>query len=143
MGKPVKKTVARGASVHLANPETVLSGPVGERPEDAPLESLLAEGRRLSVSPEGRVIRVSDEKGEIELTVEITETGPRLRFRGADILLEGTGRLALSGEEVEVRSEKAVTIEGHAVEVRSRRGDVKVDANDDVRINGERIFLNS
>jgi hypothetical protein len=143
MGKSSRKTVAKGASVHFANPQTILTGPVSERPEGEPLRALLAEGRKLDVESGGRTLRIEGRDGEVELTVEITETGPRLTFTGADLRLEGTKRLELTGEEVEVRSEKAVSVEGHAVSVRSRRGNVSVDANDDVRINGERIFLNS
>lgn len=103
--------------------------------------------------------------GTVVLTVELTAQGLTLRFEQADVKLKNQGAVSFDCEQFRVRAE-SVDIEslgnirslahgnhemaagdtakviGHAVSVVSRRGDVSVKANDDVRIDGERIWLN-
>ena len=95
--------------------------------------------------------------GEVQLRISVTEKGPVLRFRVADLDIETTGRLRLDCSSFELRADEAsYVIEGDVTEriegdlevsanacsIQSRRGDVRVWANDDVRLNGERVRLN-
>lgn len=105
--------------------------------------------------------------GNVELAIRFTEQGPVLSFQAAAIDLTTAGDIRMDCERLQVhaRREVAVTSDGdlretvagarsvavggdstlaaHSVEIASRRGDVTVKANDDVRIKGERVRLNS
>lgn len=162
-----------------------IAEPVSAAPEEAP--SLLdriaeaspdeGEPRRLSLAS-GRVVEAREEpggrdrltiknpSGEVELEIRMTERGPLLRFRSADLELEATRDVKVRCNDFEVHAEGSITqeakkdlrqrIHGHAdVKVRGRmtlaarearlqgkRGNVQIEANDDVELLGERIKLN-
>ena len=110
-------------------------------------------------------IRVTSPEGETELQVEFTPQGPVLRFQSAALDLQADavrlqcrtfelqaseqiversgGRVdrSAAGDVKETIGGDLVT-EARIVEVRARRGDVRLRANDDVRLNGERVKLN-
>lgn len=128
----------------------------------------LPSGRAVTVeSGAGERLYVRGPAGEVELSIRFTAQGPVLNFSAAAIDLKSEGAIRMECERLDVhaRSEVAVTSDGglretvagarvsevggksslvaHAVEIASRRGDVAVKANDDVRIDGERVLLNS
>ena len=96
--------------------------------------------------------------GQIELTVRLTPEGPILVFQGADIQLDGTRDVSIRCDTFHVAAKKSVNIESRgnlseriegrvsmeakSVEVRATLGSVSLEANDDVALTGERIFLN-
>jgi len=136
-----------------------------------------AETRRMTLSS-GRVVEAQAEgegrdrltiknpSGEVELEIRMTERGPVLKFRAADVELEATRDVKLACDNFHVEARGAIVeeaggdlrqrIKGNAdVKVRGRmtlaaketrvqakRGNVQVEANDDVEILGERIKLN-
>lgn len=151
--------------------EPVIIGPQASAPrlEDLAVRRPLDSGRRVEVESPGDgtdhvVIRSPD--GEVELEVVLGEEGPRLRFRAAEIQLESQGRLGLRCEDLDVHAsgrirqvagggleQKVVgdaqlsvsgdlTSEARTTRIESRRGDVRIRANDDVLLNGERVKLN-
>jgi hypothetical protein len=109
----------------------------------------------------GKVLRVtSDEdrervvvlnaRGGVELTLELTERGARLVLDAADVELRATRAVAVACDtftiaartfEVEA-SERAVITAADAA-LTATTGDVAITANDDVKVNGERVLLNS
>lgn len=128
----------------------------------------LDSGRSLEIESPGdgtdRLV-VRGETGEVELDVTLTAEGPRLRFRSAELALETEGKLKVRCEELDVRArgtiyqecggldqrvagDARVSVRGElrqralSTEIRSLRGDVDIRANDDVRLNGERVKLN-
>jgi len=104
--------------------------------------------------------------GEVELRVELTAGGPLLRFRAAGIALEAAGKVEVRCDEFDVEARRAIversggelrqeaagdaTVrakgdlrqEARICEIRAVRGDVKITANDDVKVAGERVRLN-
>ena len=137
-------------------------------PTPAAREIDLASGRRVTVEEDEQDrLTVRGPEGEVELRVRFTATGPVLTFAAAAIDLKTPGRLDLECGRLRVRSRNGVEIEAggdlvqniegdhilragggsqveaHAVEIRSRAGDVRLHANDDARIEGERVLLNS
>lgn len=155
-------------------------------PPDSPLAELFPEppqarstpladhptapsGRTVAIDPVGDaddLVTIRGASGEVELQIRMTEAGPVLRFRCADVQLQSTGAIRLDCEEFHLNARRGmveetggnlrVVVAGDAsrsirgdlhdeartVEVRSRRGDVLIRANDDVRLNGERVKLN-
>jgi uncharacterized protein (DUF2345 family) len=92
------------------------------------------------------------------LTIEVTAAGPVLRFDGPTLSVEAAGELAIRAETVSIEARNGLSlaaggdarvavggdleIAAHAQTLRARAGDVQVVANDDVKLNGERVLLN-
>lgn len=99
------------------------------------------------VSPEGRPI----------LAIEVGPDGPVLRLEG-DVTLRLGGALRVDAEELELHGRRGVSLtsggemkiasegdlssEGLRQRITSTRGDVQVEANDDLRLDGERVMVN-
>jgi hypothetical protein len=105
----------------------------------------------------GQVIRLIGPVGAQALTIELTPQGPRLALgSGLTLALSGPltidaervaihGRTAVaitSGGELQVQAASDLAVGGRITTVTADLGDVKVKANDDVRLNGERIMMN-
>ena len=128
----------------------------------------ISSGRTVCVAQdrgEGTVTIVGP-GGEIELMVRITAQGPVLSFGGDSITIETKAdlglrckRFALEAEqeirlhskgdfrqvvegEASLRVKKDLEISAQAVVVKGRLGEVAIEANDDLVLNGERVLLN-
>jgi hypothetical protein len=104
------------------------------------------------------LIRLIGPEGRLTLSIIVTPTGPVLRFEGPGLLIESSGALAIDAEHVAIRGREGVALvsggdakivaegtfdtEAHRQNIRASRGDVNVYANDDVKIDGERIRMN-
>lgn len=110
-------------------------------------------GRTVQVQStgEGDRLTVRAASGFVELEVRFSERGPLLRFSGADVELQATGRLRLEAQTIEaharedarITAARNLVLQGDEVNLKAERGDVKVEANDDVKLLGERIRLNT
>lgn len=133
-------------------------GPAGDADEtsEAPPEPSrvlrLRSGRSVEVEEgeDGEDLSVRAPDGRIELSIRLTDRGPVLHVRAADLVLEGERSVEVACDDFRVRARNAMDlsaggnarVEGHAVDLESRRADVSLKANDDVRLDGERILLN-
>lgn len=150
------------------------SPPSTAPPRDVPADSeagtlQLASGRSLqwqALDDGTEHVRIHGVGGEVELHVALTEDGPRLRFKAADLALEADGKVQVDCEEFNVQARSAIVqhtdgdleqraagnavvvadgdvrMSGQTAGVRAKRGDVRLKANDDVKLTGERILLN-
>lgn len=98
-----------------ASSQSMETEPAGERSEE--LSFRLEPGSVSVVAPGGVVV----------LSLRLAGAGVRLEIARPELTLSVPGQLVLEGE---------------AVTVRARRGDLRMEANDDVRVVAERIFLN-
>ena len=109
----------------------------------------------------GKLLRVTSEedrervvvvnaRGGVELTLELTESGARLVLDAADVELRAARGVAVACDtfkvaartfEVEATERAAITAPDAALTATT--GDVVITANDDVKVNGERVLLNS
>lgn len=119
-------------------------------------------------SPDGTErVTLRNPRGDTELELVVTERGPRLVVRAAELEMVTPGRMRLACESLEVEARAGVRVEAggdfethvagdhrvevtgkselsaHAAKVTARRGELGLEANDDVRLDGERILLNS
>ena len=109
---------------------------------------------------------IRNPSGEVELEIRMTERGPLLRFRAADVELEATRDVKVSCNDFHVKAEGAIveeaggdlrqrirgsadvkvrgrmTLAARETRVQAKRGNVQIEANDDVEILGEKIKLN-
>lgn len=105
----------------------------------------------------GGVLRLVAADGAQPLEIEVGPRGPLLRLRaGIGIVVDGPISLSAqavaltareeislnSGGGIALRADGDVTSEGRDNTIVARLGDVAIRANDDVRVNGERIKLN-
>ncbi|KIG16485.1 hypothetical protein DB30_04398 [Enhygromyxa salina] len=116
------------------------------------------EIRRTREGGESDTVELFNHGGAVMVVIELSERGPILRFEGPGLTLRATGELILEAERLKLRSEKGLDIETggdlrlHAdgdlhstariQTIRAELGDAVVEANDDVRIDGERVLVN-
>ncbi len=115
---------------------------------------------------DGETLTVQGAGGQVELRVCFTESGPVLRFDAPSLMLSNSGDLSLRSRNLELCAqenlsvrvggdlEQQVTggaklkvgedldISAQAASLRGRLGEVCLEANDDLVLNGERVLLN-
>jgi hypothetical protein len=126
----------------------------------ASTELMLAGEQLLQVQrhSHAHVLRLFGSDGALCLTILVTPEGPVIQLDTGNVTLQVSGALAIDAQSIALRSREGITLDaegdatvrvaGHLqTEARSqaitaRRGDVAVYANDDVRLDGERIRMN-
>jgi hypothetical protein len=127
----------------------------------------LPGGRTLTLVENTRALHIADRNGVIELEIQLCETGPVVRVRASAVHVEASGELTVGCERFELRAREGIHLtsdrdltasvagdldcraarhahwEGQSVRVRASRGEAQLEATDDIRIDGERILLNS
>lgn len=81
-------------------------------------------------------------EGATELSVILTEHGPKLVFESADIQIVTPNKVAVECRSFEVKAHEELELSGATASIKARRGDVKVEASDRVSLVGEQIRLN-
>ena len=127
-------------------------------PEDRVLA--LTGGHELALSRAGEqdVLQIRGTGGQVILTIEVTSRGPVLRFEGASLTLEAAGDLSICADTLRLSGRSGLALESqgdvrletpgdlHLVarvqNIRASLGNVNIGANDDVRLNGERVMVN-
>jgi hypothetical protein len=129
--------------------------------QPAPSREIALRGdRRLVVvrDDDQDVVQVVNADGAVALTIQITALGPVLRFEGASLVLQAAGELVLDAGRLRLHGREGVTVttdgdvavraagelstEARLQTIHASHGDVRVTANDDVRLEGERIRMN-
>lgn len=123
-----------------------------EEDVEAGTELALAGDRRLVLRRgEGRDELVLLERdGRMSVNVSITEAGVSLSIGGASLALEVERDLEIRADKIALhgRSDLSLTTEGRlestarSVRVETTHGNIELEANDDVKIDGERVLLN-
>jgi hypothetical protein len=112
----------------------------------------------LERTDDGNLLTIVGADGQVRLSVQITPAGPILRLEGSGLMIQTTGDLAIDAQRIALHGREGVAISSGAnasiqvageltTEARSQNisavlGDVSVHANDDVKLNGERVKLN-
>lgn len=101
-------------------------------------------------SADGHVLRLVGPGGCQRVEIAITPQGPVLRLHGG-LRLEMTGELSVDAKRVALHGREGLSLSSGVdasivaagdLNVRADLGDVKVTANDDVCIDGERVRMN-
>lgn len=135
--------VEKEQRLSLAGGQTLVLTRSGHPTGPLPAEDLLQ-----IVGPQGRptiVIRVGDHGTSVELAggpVVLNVDGD-LRIEADRLQLHARDRLSLSSaQNAEIAVGESLTTTAKRQSVTSTRGDVSILANDDVRLDGERIRMN-
>jgi uncharacterized protein (DUF2345 family) len=126
-----------------------------------PLHSVeLARGQRLEVErgPGEDVVRLIAGDGKVTLSIHLTPEGPVLSCEAAALAVRTSGRLSLEAEHIRLHGRAGLELSSGGDVVVSTPGDlhshariqnitadlgnVNVKANDDVKLNGERVMVN-
>lgn len=135
--------------------------------ESNPPNVPLTGGRELRIERgEGQdVLHVLDPLGQSQITIEVTAAGTVVRASGPKLRLESAGELELSAKKLSLDAEQisvraragldlhsesdarlsadgALETSGRSQLHRAELGSVRVQANDDVRLDGERVMVN-
>ena len=120
----------------------------------------LVGDQQLSVERRGSndVIVVAGSEGEISFSITVTPEGHVLQFEGAGLLIQTSGSMRIEAEEVRIHGrEKLALTSGGDLDIRAAGdvqsgariqnitaylGNVNIKANDDVKMDGERIRMN-
>ncbi|APR88181.1 hypothetical protein A7982_13530 [Minicystis rosea] len=123
-----------------------------EVPRESTSRIALPSGRAIEAvaGPDGERVRVRGRGGEVEIEVILTERGPVLKMRAVDLELSAAGAVRVDCDRFHVRAASGIVQEtggelalgGRAATITAERGDVAIEANDDVRLRGERVKLN-
>ncbi len=105
------------------------------------------------------VLRVAYPDGRVSVRIVVTPAGPVVHLSGAGLVLHADGPVAIEGERVAIhardglvlssggdaaiRADGALRTEAFEQHHRAHTGDMGLYANDDVRIDGERIRMNA
>jgi hypothetical protein len=121
-----------------------------EKPADASIS--LAGERRLVVrrSAGGDALTLLERDGKVAVTVTITSDAVTLNLGGARVEIEVEKSLAIAAESISLHGREGVSISTEGTlattartqTITSTHGNVEVEANDDVKLNGERVLLN-
>lgn len=130
---------------------------------------VLPSGRAIEVqsAADADVLRFRAPTGECVLTIHLTDAGPVVRLDGAMLEVRASKRLSLECDEFQLRAAGGANIdiggdlrervggtahrttlgdtfvEAQHVRLEARPGGIELRANDDVRVTGERVLLNS
>jgi hypothetical protein len=142
-----------------SGPDPVSGAPAA--PAIEPHTLALAHGHSLVVEggQERNLLQLVDAGGVAHLEISIGPEGIRLLVRGAGLSLATTGSLAIEADRLSLHGKSGISLttdgdarieaggrlesSGRSQHIRAARGDVRIHANDDVQIEGERIRLGS
>ncbi|HKQ70794.1 MAG TPA: hypothetical protein VJT73_15715, partial [Polyangiaceae bacterium] len=108
---------------------------------------------------DGDLLRIIGPTGALTLSIGIDPTGVHLVLEAATLSIRASGDLSLVAERLDLTGRKGVRlhseadgivscagelrVEAAAETIVATKGDIGLQANDDVRLEGERIYLNS
>ena len=104
----------------------------------------LAHGRRLTVDSAGgeQVLEIREASGALELRLKITEEGPVLLIEGVRIALKAADAVDIDCTRFRVSTSQSIELASQGPIQVTGGADVGVNANGDVHVKGEMIYLN-
>ncbi|MBM3760575.1 MAG: hypothetical protein FJW36_10055 [Acidobacteria bacterium] len=104
----------------------------------------LQNSRTITVTPaDGHdLIEIHGNGGQLELRVKLTPEGPILQMESIRLNLKSSEVVSVECKTFEVRASEGVDVHSDGGMQLSGQADVRVNANGDVIVTGEKIFLN-
>lgn len=104
----------------------------------------LNHSKTLTVSPaeENDLIEVRGAGGQVELRILLTPEGPVLQMESVRLQLKASENVEVDCKNFQVRAGESVDVHSEGGMQLSGQADVRVNANGDVVVRGEKIFLN-
>lgn len=156
-GETIKQPAAPAEERAAAGGELRPGG--AEPPEGSTLALRSGYSIQAIESPQANVVHLKAPDGRICVTISLRPEGPAVEVRAGSLSIAAEGDLSIdcarlsmraeedisirAGRDVSMSAEGALKTEAFSQHIKARLGDVRVEANDDVRLDGERIRLNS
>ena len=117
---------------------------VGSQPSAPPDVVGLAHGRQLTVEAAGgeQILEIRAASGTVELRVKITEGGPVLLVEGIRIALKAADAVEVDCTRFRVTASQSIELASQGPVQVSGGADVGVNAEGEVHVKGEMIYLN-
>lgn len=119
----------------------------------------LGPGYQLRYRDSDQTLELYAPNGRMCLHIVLTPEGPRVELHAASLAVRTDRELAIDCERLDLHAARGLSLrtggdldlaaagdlhtEAFAQRHLARRGDIQLKANDDVQLDGERIFLNS
>lgn len=119
-----------------------------DNPEKRPLSglipTLLPSGRRISLvaTNRGEELSILSPEGTVEISIELTPSGPLLKLRGARLEIDSTESVALRCKSFELHAERDIQLEAGGDLRVGTTGDVRVKSGAQTFIDGDYVNLN-
>jgi uncharacterized protein (DUF2345 family) len=108
--------------------------------------------------PQEDRLMITGADGRVSLTITITDSGPVLHLEGPGLMIKTDGDLAINARSLAIHGRDGIalssggdahicvagdlTTKARIQNITAEFGNVNVQANDDVKIDGERILMN-
>jgi hypothetical protein len=104
----------------------------------------LQNAKTLTVTPaeDHDLVEIRGSEGQLELRVKLTPEGPVLQMESVRISLKASESVNVECKNFEVRATEGVDLHSDSSMQLSGLADVRVNANGDVVVKGEKIYLN-
>jgi hypothetical protein len=104
----------------------------------------LQNAKTLTVTPadDHDLVEIHGAEGQLELRVKLTPEGPVLQMESIRLSLKATDSVNVECKNFEVRATESVDLHSDSTMQLSGQADVRVNANGDVIVKGEKIYLN-
>ncbi len=104
----------------------------------------LREGRTLTLASAGddELVEIRDASGQLQLRVRMTADGPVLEVETVRLSLRAAEAIDIETKEFNVNAERSLGFSSQGEITLSGKADVRVDADGEVHVTGEMIYLN-
>ena len=96
----------------------------------------------VSAAEDHDLIEIHGAGGVVELRIKLTPDGPILQMESVRLSLKSSENVDVACRNFEVRASESIDIHADGGMQLSGQADVRVNANGDVIVTGEKIFLN-
>jgi hypothetical protein len=105
---------------------------------------LLDSGRQIIVDPSEKeeVIQIVEAKGEIAMSVRMTDAGPVVTVRGAHLELKSTETITLEARKIKIRAKEEAVVESKGSLAIDSAKKMDIHSDDEIRVDGKMIHLN-
>lgn len=107
-------------------------------------ELQLRQGRTLTIGAEGDdgLVEIRGPSGTLELRIRMTDKGPVLEMETLRLSLRAAESIDIETKDFNVNAERSVALSSEGEMTLSGKADVRVDADGEVHVTGDIIYLN-
>lgn len=131
-----------------------------EKPCPAPEMIAFANGQQLLTdrTPGAETVRLLDRRGRVQITIALTETGSEISLAGDIVRIDAKEKLEINSPVIDLKADRNLHLQSggdfqlttvgdsrqtaRVHHIVADLGNVNIKANDDVKLDGERVKLN-
>jgi len=104
----------------------------------------LDSGRQILIQSDGKEERLEilEPKGEVVISVRLTDAGPVITVQGVHLELTATETLTLDAKKIKIKAQEETVVESKGVLKIDAAKKMDIHSEDDIRVVGKMIHLN-